>query len=297
MGGSPSAPNQGNVRPERNPHGRHQRWLAERLETSASRRDPARCGAKSGVDPVLGLVDERGIGLVRLRQRRPTSRLSRQRLPGEHRRERIALRGLFSADLPLHGERPGHLRPLRPGGPQQQAIQSNGTTDFYEWSSGVINTEGKRYFPFGSATEFYLQVNAKNGGPEQRRLVGHLDALPRPGRERQPVRRSTTGQEMDVDGPNRYAMVSHGSGPRGRDRKNFKASTTLDGNYHVYGCHVNSSTHTVTMLLDGAQAGTFTGAQVGARYFLILHATVSSGQASWEKSEGSSSRTAPRICR
>ncbi len=168
------------------------------------------------------------------------------------------------------------------GGPQQIAIQSNGTTDFYEWTSGVINTEGKRFFPFGSATEFYLQVNAKMAGPNN----GSWSAIwMLPDQAENGTGQEIDIQEMDVDGPNRYAMVSHVQAPA-VEIANFKASTTLDGNYHVYGCHLNSSTQTVTMLLDSVQAGTFTGAQVGTRYFLILHATVSSGQASWEKSEG-----------
>jgi hypothetical protein len=168
------------------------------------------------------------------------------------------------------------------GGPQQIAVQSNGSTHFYEWTSGIINTEGKRFFPFGGAAEFYLQVNAKMAGPNN----GSWSAiwmLPDQGE-------SGTGQEIDiqemnVDGPNRYAMVSHVQVPA-VEIANAKASTTLDGNYHVYGCHVNSSTQAVTMYLDGTSVGTFTGAQVGAKYFLILNASLSSGQAPWEMSEG-----------
>jgi len=64
------------------------------------------------------------------------------------------------------------------------------------------------------------------------------------------------------------------------------ASTPLYSGYHVYAWNVNSATQTITVYLDGVQAGTYTGPQIGARYFLILHATVSSGNMSWQKQEG-----------
>jgi hypothetical protein len=80
-------------------------------------------------------------------------------------------------------------------------------------------------------------------------------------------------------------MYSHMQNPAVEVAAGTSASP-LDTSYHVYGCHVQSSTHTVTMVLDGVSAGTFTGAQVGAGYFLIMESSLSNGQASWEKSEG-----------
>ena len=70
------------------------------------------------------------------------------------------------------------------------AIQSNGSVYYYEWSSGLINTEGKRYFPFGGATEMYGQVKAQMAGPND----GSWSAiwmLPDQGA-------SGTGQEIDI---------------------------------------------------------------------------------------------------
>jgi hypothetical protein len=54
----------------------------------------------------------------------------------------------------------------------------------------------------------------------------------------------------------------------------------------VYGWHVATATKTLTTYLDGVQTGTYTGAQVGSGYFLILDAAVSSGQQTWQSSEG-----------
>ena len=41
------------------------------------------------------------------------------------------------------------------GGRNNSPIKSNGSTYYYDWSSGMLNTEGKRFFPSGGATEFY----------------------------------------------------------------------------------------------------------------------------------------------
>jgi hypothetical protein len=168
------------------------------------------------------------------------------------------------------------------GGPQQLAIHSNGSVYFYDWSSGMINTEGKRYFPFGGATETYGQVKAQMAGPNN----GSWSAiwmLPDQGE-------NGTGQEIDiqeynVSGPNQYKMYSHVQGPAVQIAAGT-ASTPLYAGYHVYAWDINSATQTITVYLDGAQVGTFTGPQVGARYYLILDAAVSSGNASWEASEG-----------
>src|SRR5580700_3637106 len=99
-----------------------------------------------------------------------------------------------------------------------------------------------------------------------------------------------TGQEIDiqeynVSGPDPDRMYSHVQAPAVQFATGA-ASTPLYAGYHVYGWHVNSATQTVTAYLDGIQTGTFTGAQVGTRYFVILNANVSSGQQSWQVSEG-----------
>jgi hypothetical protein len=166
------------------------------------------------------------------------------------------------------------------GGPQQLAIHSNGSVYFYEWASGTINTEGKRFFPFGSATEFFAQVSAKMAGPNSGSWSA-IWTLPDVG---------GTGQEIDVQeynvsGPDPDKMYSHVQAPAVLVGTGTSA-TPLSSGYHVYGWHVNSTTQTLTTYLDGVQTGTFTGAQVGSKYFLILDAAVSSGQQSWQSSEG-----------
>jgi hypothetical protein len=166
------------------------------------------------------------------------------------------------------------------GGPQQVAIRSNGSVYYYEWTSGTLNTEGKRFFPFGGATEFFAQVSARMAGPNS----GSWSAiwmLPDVG---------GTGQEIDVQeynvsGPDPYKMYSHVQAPEVLVGTGTSATPLYSG-YHVYGWHVNSATKTLTTYLDGAQTGTYTGAQVGSGYFLILDAAVSSGQQSWQSSEG-----------
>jgi hypothetical protein len=168
------------------------------------------------------------------------------------------------------------------GGPQPLAIQSNGSVYYYEWSSGMINTEGKHYFPFGGANEFFLQVSARTAGPNN----GSWSAiwmLPDQGA-------SGTGEEIDIQefnvgGPDPYGMNSHVQAPV-VDLGTIHAATPLDAGYHTYGLHVNSATQTLTLYLDGVQGTTYTGAQVGARYYLILNSNVSSGQAAWERYEG-----------
>jgi hypothetical protein len=168
------------------------------------------------------------------------------------------------------------------GGPQQVAIHSNGSVYSYMWSSGMLNTEGKRFFPFGSATEFYGQVKAKMAGPNN----GSWSAiwlLPDRGE-------NATGQEIDIQefnvsgaAPNK--MYSHVQAPAVAIGTGT-SSAALSADYHVYAWDVNSATQTVSVYLDGVRVGTYTGAQVGARYFLILDAAVSSGNASWEQQEG-----------
>ena len=168
------------------------------------------------------------------------------------------------------------------GGPQQLAIHSNGSVYYYEWSSGTINTEGKRYFPFGGATEMYGQVKAELAGPNDGSWSS-IWMLPDQGA-------SGTGQEIDiqeynVSGPRPNTIYSHVQAPAVQFAS-AAASTPLYSGYHVYGWDLNSATQTITVYLDGAEAGTFTGPQVGAKYFLILNANISSGTQSWEKSEG-----------
>ena len=168
------------------------------------------------------------------------------------------------------------------GGPQEVAIHSNGSAYYYEWSSGMINTEGKRFFPFGGQTEFYAQVKAEMAGPND----GSWSAiwmLPDQGE-------SGTGQEIDVQeynvsGPNPDKMYSHVQNPEVLVGTGT-SSVSLCTGFHVYGWQINSSTQTVITYLDGVQTGMFTGPQVGAKYFLILDAAVSSGQQSWQSSEG-----------
>jgi hypothetical protein len=168
------------------------------------------------------------------------------------------------------------------GGPQQLSCQCGGNTYYYYWTSGVLNTEGKRFFPYGSATEFYAQVSAKMAGPNN----GSWSAiwmLPDQGED-------GTGQEIDiqeynVDGPSPETMYSHVQEPAVLVGTGT-STAPLDAGYHVYGWHVNSTTQTLTLYLDGVQTGTFTGAQVGSKYFLILDAAVSSGQQTWQSSEG-----------
>jgi hypothetical protein len=168
------------------------------------------------------------------------------------------------------------------GGPQQLAIHSNGSVYYYEWTSGAINTEGKRFFPFGGATEFYAQVKAEMAGPNNGSWSA-IWTLPDQGE-------GGTGQEIDiqefnVSGPNPDAMYSHVQEPQESVGVGM-SSTPLSSGYHVYGWDVNSATQTLTTYLDGVQTGTFTGAQVGSKYFLLLDAAISSGQQSWQMSEG-----------
>jgi hypothetical protein len=92
-------------------------------------------------------------------------------------------------------------------------------------------------------------------------------------------------QEYNVSGPDPDKMYSHVQAPAVLVGTGTSA-TPLYAGYHVYGWHVDSSTKTLTTYLDGVQTGTFTGAQVGSAYFLILDAAVSSGQQSWQSSEG-----------
>jgi beta-glucanase (GH16 family) len=165
------------------------------------------------------------------------------------------------------------------GGPQQVDIQSNGSVYYYEWTSGMLNTEGKRFFPFGGATEFFVQVSARMAGPNN----GSWSAvwmLPDVGGSGQEI----DLQEYNVSGANPDNMYSHVQGPPVLVGTGTSAVPLCDGD-HVYGLHVNSATHTLTTYLDGMQTGTYTGAQVGSGYFLILDAAVSSGQASWQTSE------------
>jgi hypothetical protein len=166
------------------------------------------------------------------------------------------------------------------GGPQQLAIHSNGSVYFYEWTSGTINTEGKRFFPFGGATEFFAQVSAKMAGPNSGSWSA-IWTLPDVGGTGQEI----DVQEYDVSGPDPDKMYSHVQAPAVLVGTGTSATPLCDG-YHTYGWHVNSTTQTLTTYLDGVQTGTYTGAQVGSKYFLILDAAVSSGQQSWQSSEG-----------
>jgi hypothetical protein len=168
------------------------------------------------------------------------------------------------------------------GGPESLHIYSNGSVYYYMWTSGVLNTEGKRYFPFGGATEFYAQVSAKMAGPNSGSWSA-IWTLPDQGE-------SGTGEEIDVQeynvgGANAYDMYSHVQEPAVLVGVGTSSTPLCDG-YHTYGWHVDSSSQTLTTYLDGVQTGTFTGAQVGSRYYLILDAAVSSGQASWQTTEG-----------
>lgn len=166
------------------------------------------------------------------------------------------------------------------GGPQQLAIQSNGSVYYYEWTSGTLNTEGKRFFPFGGATEFFAQVSARMAGPNS----GSWSAiwmLPDVGGSGQEI----DVQEYNVSGPDPDKMYSHVQSPEVLVGTGT-SSMPLYAGYHVYGWHVDSATKTLTTYLDGVQTGTYTGAQVGSGYFLILDAAVSSGQQSWQSSEG-----------
>ncbi len=168
------------------------------------------------------------------------------------------------------------------GGPQQLAIQSNGSVYYYEWSSGVLNTESKRFFPFGGATEFYAQVSAKMAGPNN----GSWSAIwTLPDQDESGTGQEIDVQEFNVSGPNPDDMYSHVQAPAVLIGTGT-SSTPLYAGYHTYGWDVSSATQTVTVYLDGVQTGTFTGAQVGSKYFLILDAAVSSGQQSWQSSEG-----------
>jgi hypothetical protein len=168
------------------------------------------------------------------------------------------------------------------GGPQQVAIQSNGSVYYYNWSSGMINTEGKRVFPFGGATEFFGQVKAKMAGPNNGSWSG-IWLLPDRGQ-------GGTGQEIDiqefnVSGASPYKMYSHVQAPAVAVATGT-SSTPLSADYHVYAWHVNSATQTLSLYLDGVLAGTYTGPQVGSHYYLILDAAISSGNASWMQQEG-----------
>jgi hypothetical protein len=166
------------------------------------------------------------------------------------------------------------------GGPLQIAIQSNGTICYYEWWSGVLNTEGKRFFPFGGATEFYAQVSAEMAGPNSGSWSG-IWMLPDEGE-------GGTGQDFNVqsfnvEGPNAYSMYSEVDGTA---LGTGTSSTPLYAGYHTYGWDVSSTTQTVTLYLDGNKTATYTGSEIGSRYFLVLDAEVSSGQQSWESAEG-----------
>lgn len=162
------------------------------------------------------------------------------------------------------------------------AIQSNGTSDNYLWTSAVINTEDKRYFPTSGATEFYAQVSAKMAGPN----TGSWSAIwMLPDQAANGTGQEIDIQEYNVSGADAYAMYSHVQNPAVQVGTG-KSSTPLCDGYHVYGWDVNSATQTLTLYLDGVQTGTFTGAQVGSKYFLILDASISSGTAAWETSEG-----------
>ncbi len=165
-------------------------------------------------------------------------------------------------------------------GAQQIAIQSNGSTAYYQWTSGTLNTEGKRYFPFGGATEFYGQVSAQMNGPNNGAWAA-IWMLPDVG---------GTGQEIDiqeynVSGPNPYKTYSHVQGPSVQFASGT-SSTPLYAGYHIYGWDLDTTTQTITTYLDGVKTGSFTGSQVGNKYFLILDAAVASGQPAWESSEG-----------
>lgn len=168
------------------------------------------------------------------------------------------------------------------GGPQQLSCQCGGNIYYYYWTSGVLNTEGKRFFPYGNATEFYAQVSAKMAGPNSGSWSA-IWTLPDQGE-------NGTGEEIDIQeynvgGPGPNTMYSHVQEPAVLVGTGT-STTPLDTGYHVYGWHVNSGTQTLTLYLDGVQTGTYTGAQVGSKYFLILDAAVSSGQQGWQSSEG-----------
>jgi hypothetical protein len=165
------------------------------------------------------------------------------------------------------------------GGPLQIATQTNGAVCYYTWWSGMLNTEGKRFFPFGGATEFYAQVSAQMAGPNNGSWSG-IWMLPDLGE-------GGTGQPFNVqsynvEGPNADAMYSQANGTA---LSVGTSSTPLYAGYHTYGWDVDTSSQTVTMYLDGVQAATYTGSGIGSMYFLVLDAEVSSGQQSWESSE------------
>ncbi len=174
------------------------------------------------------------------------------------------------------------LQDVYVGGPQQVAIQSNGSVSYYEWTSGMLNTEGKRFFPFGGATEFFAQVSAEMAGPN----TGSWSTIwTLPDQAEGGTGQEIDVQEFNVSGASAYDMYSHVQEPEVAVGTGVSA-TSLYAGYHVYGWDVNSTTQTLTTYLDGTQTGRYTGAQVGSRYFLILGAAVSSGQQSWQQSEG-----------
>jgi hypothetical protein len=155
----------------------------------------------------------------------------------------------------------------------------------------MINTEGKRFFPFGGATEFYGQVKAKMAGPNN----GSWSAiwlLPDRGQ-------AGTGQEIDiqeynVSGASPIKMYSHVQAPA-VSIATGTSSTPLSDGYHVYAWDINSATQTISVYLDGVRVGSYTGPQVGSRYFLILDAAISSGNASWQQQEGFTSNSTADI--
>jgi hypothetical protein len=168
------------------------------------------------------------------------------------------------------------------GGPKQLSIQSNGSVYYYQWSSAVLNTQGKRFFPFGGATEFFGQVKAKMAGPNN----GSWSAIwMLPDQDANGTGQEIDIQEYNVSGANPYKMYAHVQAPA-VSIGTGTSSTPLSAGYHVYAWHVNSATRTITVYLDGVQVGTYTGAQVGARYFLILDAAIASGMQDWQKQEG-----------
>ncbi len=174
------------------------------------------------------------------------------------------------------------LQDVYVGGPQVQATESNGSTYDYEWTGGIVNTEGKRYFPFGTATEFYLQVKAQMAGPNNGSWSS-IYILPDTGE-------GGTGnnvylQEFNYDGPNADEMVAKILGTSLLPIGIGTASSPLYAGYHVYGCDLNTTTSTVTAYLDGVSIGSYTGT-LGSKYFLVLDAAVSSGQQPWQTSVG-----------
>jgi beta-glucanase (GH16 family) len=141
-------------------------------------------------------------------------------------------------------------------------------------------TRGKRFFPFGGATQFFAQVNARMAGPNSGSWSA-IWTLPDVG---------GTGQEIDVQeynvsGPDPGKMYSHVQAPAVLVGTGTSAAP-LSAGYHVYGWSVDVPAQTLTTYLDGVETGTYTGPQVGSKYFIILDAAVSSGEQGWQSSEG-----------